>query len=100
MEEEMQSKNPFFSDFSKLVTGAFGIAQNARSEMENAVSSIIERWLSERDFVNREEFDAVRIIAKKNAEQNAELLKTISDLELKVKKLDPGSPKKFKTRKD
>ena len=96
----MQSKNPLFNDFSKLVTGAFGLAQNARSEMENAVSSIIERWLSERDFVNREEFDAVRIIAKKNAEQNAELLKIISDLELRVKKLDPGSPKKFRKGKD
>ena len=96
----MQSKNPFFSDFSKLVTGAFGIAQNARSEMENAVSSIIERWLSERDFVNREEFDSVRIIAKKNAEQNAELLKIVSDLELKVNKLESGSPKKRGTKKD
>ena len=96
----MQSKNPLFSDFSKLVTGAFGIAQNARSEMENAVSSIIERWLSERDFVNREEFDAVRIIAKKNAEQNAELLKIVSDLELKVNKLESGSPKKRGTKKD
>ena len=96
----MQSNNPLFSDFSKLVTGAFGIAQNARSEMENAVSSIIERWLSERDFVNREEFDAVRIIAKKNAEQNAELLKIVSDLELKVNKLESGSPKKRGTKKD
>ena len=95
----MQSKNPLFNDFSKLVTGAFGIAQNAKSEMENAVSSIIERWLSERDFVNREEFEAVRIIAKKNAEQNAELLKLIADLELKVNTLDSGSPKKRRTKK-
>ena len=96
----MQSKNPLFSDFSKIVTGAFGIAQNAKSEMENAVSSIIERWLAERDFVNREEFDAVRILAKKNAEQNAELLKLVSDLELKVNSLTAGSPKKRRTKKD
>ena len=96
----MQSKNPLFSDFSKIVTGAFGIAQNAKSEMENAVSSIIERWLAERDFVNREEFDAVRILAKKNAEQNAELLKLVSDLELKVNSLKAGSPKKRRTKKD
>ena len=95
----MQSKNPLFNDFSKLVTGAFGIAQNARSEMENAVSSIIERWLSERDFVNREEFDAVRIIANKNAEQNKELLKTISDLELRVKKLESESSKNLRQKK-
>ena len=74
----MQSKNPFLNDFSKLVTGAFGIAQNARTEMETVVSSIIERWLSERDFVTRDEFDAVRAMALKAAERNDELSKVIS----------------------
>ena len=82
----MQSKNPFFNDVSKLVTGAFGIAQNVRSEIETVASSMIERWLSERDFVNREEFDAVRIMAQKNAERNAELLELISKLEANLDK--------------
>ena len=66
----MQSKNPRLNDLSKLVTGAFGIAQNARAEMETVVSSVIERWLSDRDLVTREEFDAVRIMAQKNAKLN------------------------------
>ena len=96
----MQTKSPLLNDFSKLVTGAFGIAQNARSEMETAVSSKIERWLSERDLVNREEFEAVRVMAQKNAERNAELLKLISNLESKVNKLESKVPKKPRTKKD
>ena len=96
----MQTKNPLFNDFSKLVTGAFGIAQNARSEMETAVNSMIERWLSERNLVNREEFDAVRAMAQQNAERNAELLKLISKLESKVNKLGSKVSQKPKTKKD
>ena len=90
----MQSKNPLFNDFAKLVTGAFGIAQNAKSEMETVVSSMIERWLSERDLVNREEFDAVRTMAEKNAKKNDELLKIISRLEAKLERQQSKNPKK------
>ena len=96
----MQTKNPLFNDFSKLVTGAFGIAQNARSEMETAVNSMIERWLSERNLVNREEFDAVRAMAQQNAERNVELLKLISKLESKVNKLGSKVSQKPKAKKD
>lgn len=96
----MQSKSPFLNDFSKLVTGAFGLAQNARIEMETAVSSMIERWLSERDFVNREEFDAVRLMAQKNAESHAEVLKVVANLERRLDKLDSKSPKKSTAKKD
>ena len=96
----MQSKNPLFNDFSKLVTGAFGIAQNAKSEIETVISSKMERWLSERDFVNREEFDALRIMAQKNAEKNAELSKLVSSLEAKVKGTAPKSSKRPRAKKD
>ena len=95
----MQSKNPFINDFSKLVTGAFGIAQNARTEMETAVSSIIERWLAERDFVNRDEFDAVRAMALKTTERNEELLKVISKLESRLENLESARSKKSQTKK-
>ena len=95
----MQSKNPFLNDFSKLVTGAFGIAQNARTEMETVVSSIIERWLSERDFVTRDEFDAVRAMALKAAERNDELSKVISKLEARLEKIEPKDLKKSRTKK-
>ena len=95
----MQSKNPLLNDFSKLLTGAFGIAQNARSEMETVVSSMLERWLSERNFVNREEFDAVRLMAQKAAEQNDELEKKLFKLEAKLGKRDPKVTKRPQVKK-
>ncbi len=94
----MQSKNPLFNDFSKLVTSAVGIAQNARSEMENLISSKIERWLSERDLVTREEFDAVKMMAQKNAERNVELAKVVSNLKSKLEKYESKAPKTTGTK--
>ena len=95
----MQSKNPILNDFSKLLTGAFGVAQNARSEMETVVSSMLERWLSERNFVNREEFDAVRLMAQKAAERNEELGNKLLNLEAKLAELAPKVKKRPKVKK-
>lgn len=95
----MQSKNPLLNDFSKLLTGAFGIAQNAKSEMETIVSSTLERWISERNFVNREEFDAVRLMAQKAAERNEELEDKLLKLETKLARVDPKVTKRPKVKK-
>ena len=95
----MQSKNPLLNDFSKLLTGAFGIAQNAKSEMETIVSSTLERWISERNFVNREEFDAVRLMAQKAAERNEELEDKLLKLETKLARVDPKVTKRSKVKK-
>jgi BMFP domain-containing protein YqiC len=95
----VQSKNPLLNDFSKLLTGAFGIAQNAKSEMETIVSSTLERWISERNFVNREEFDAVRLMAQKAAERNEELEDKLLKLESKLARVDPKVTKRPKVKK-
>ena len=95
----MQSKNPILNDFSKLLNGAFGVAQNARSEMETVVSSMLERWLSERNFVNREEFDAVRLMALKAAKRNEEFEKKLLSLETKLTELDPKVKRRPKVKK-
>ena len=95
----MQSKNPLLNDFSKLLTGAFGIAQNAKSEMETIVSSTLERWISERSLVNREEFDAVRLMALKAAERNEELEDKLLKLETKLARVDPKVTKRPKLKK-
>ena len=95
----MQSKNPLLNDFSKLLTGAFGIAQNAKSEMETIVSSTLERWISERNFVNREEFDAVRLMAQKAAERNEELEDKLLKLETKLERVGPKVTKRPKVKK-
>lgn len=77
----MQSKNRFFDDMSQLMTNAMGVAQGAKDEAENAMKSWVDRWLADRDFVTREEFDAVRAMAQKAREENEALKARIDALE-------------------
>jgi hypothetical protein len=69
----MQTRNKVMDDISQLMTNAMGVAQGARQEAETAMSSMIDRWLADRDFVTREEFDAVRAMAQKAREENEAL---------------------------
>ena len=78
----MQNRNKVLDDISQLVTNAMGVAQGAKEEAEIAVKSIIDRWLADRDFVTREEFDAVRAMAQKAREEN-EILKARFDALIK-----------------
>lgn len=80
----MSTNNRFFDDMSKLMTNAMGVAQGARSEAENAMKSWVDRWLADRDFVTREEFEAVRDMAIKARTENAELKTRIDGLEKKL----------------
>ena len=77
----MQTRNRIFDDLSQLMTNAMGVAQGARSEAENAMKSLVDRWLADRDFVTREEFDAVRGMAEKARAENEALKARIEALE-------------------
>ncbi|MCW1931861.1 accessory factor UbiK family protein [Pararhodobacter zhoushanensis] len=77
----MQPGNRIFDDLSKLMTNAMGVAQGARTEAETAVKSLMDRWLADRDFVTREEFDAVRAMAQKAREENEALKARLDALE-------------------
>lgn len=66
----MQTRSKIFDDMSQLMTNAMGVAQGAREEVETAMKSMVDRWLADRDFVTREEFDAVRAMAQKAREEN------------------------------
>jgi BMFP domain-containing protein YqiC len=79
----MTPRNKMFDDLSQLMTNAMGVAQGARDEAENTMKSWMDRWLADRDFVTREEFDAVRMMAQKAREENAELKARIDALESK-----------------
>ena len=72
-------------DLSQLMTNAMGVAQGAREEAETAMKGVIDRWLADRDFVTREEFDAVRTMAQKAREENAALEVRIAALEARSK---------------
>ena len=88
----MQTRNKFLDDMSQLMTNAMGVAQGAREEAETAMKSLMDRWLADRDFVTREEFDAVRAMAQKAREENAALSARIVALEEAAAKGVFGAP--------
>ena len=80
----MQSRNKFLDDMSQLMTNAMGVAQGAKDEAETAMKSMLDRWLADRDFVTREEFDAARAMAQKAREENEVLKARLTALEAKL----------------
>ena len=77
----MQTRNKFVDDMSQLMTNAMGVAQGAKTEAENAMKGVMDRWLADRDFVTRDEFEAVRAMAVKAREENEALKARIEALE-------------------
>ena len=77
----MQSKNKFLDDIGQMMTNAVGVAQGAKDEAETAMKSLVDRWLADRNFVTREEFDAVRAMAQKAREENDALKARMDALE-------------------
>ena len=79
----MQTRNKIFDDISQMMTNAMGVAQGAKTEAETAVKGMLDRWLADRDFVTREEFDAVRAMAQKAREENEALKARIDAMDSK-----------------
>ncbi|GAA3864174.1 accessory factor UbiK family protein [Celeribacter arenosi] len=77
----MQTRNKILDDLSQLMTNAMGVAQGAKDEAETAAKGLVDRWLADRDFVTREEFEAVRAMAQKAREENAALSARLDALE-------------------
>ena len=80
----MQTRKKLFDDLSELMTNAMGVAQGAKDEADTAMKSFIERWISEKNLISREEFEVNQIMLQKALEEN-KLMK--SRLELLEKKL-------------
>ncbi len=77
----MATGNKVLDDLSQIMTNAMGVAQGAKDEAETAMKSWIDRWLADRDFVSRDEFDAVRLMAQKAREENEALKARLDTLE-------------------
>ncbi|MEO0358559.1 MAG: accessory factor UbiK family protein [Pseudomonadota bacterium] len=82
----MQTRNKIMDDISQLMTNAMGVAQGAKDEAETAMKSMMDRWMADRNFVTRDEFDAVRAMAQKAREENEALKARLDALEPKAAK--------------
>ena len=81
-----QSTNRVFDDLARIITDAAGVARGVRDEVETALRSQGERILSELDVVNREEFEAVKLMAERARDENAILSERVAALEAALAK--------------
>ena len=79
----MQSRNQIIDDIAKLITNAFGLAQNATGEIENAVKNLLDRYLADKGLVTREEFDVLKETQSDLQKEILYLKKEISTLKSK-----------------
>ncbi|MEO1331138.1 MAG: accessory factor UbiK family protein [Pseudomonadota bacterium] len=84
MSDRPNMPNALLDDIAKLSQSLAGVAQGARDEAEVMIRSRIDRWFAERDFVSREEFDAVREMAREAREENIRLAEKLSELESRL----------------
>ncbi|MGL4556011.1 MAG: accessory factor UbiK family protein [Afipia sp.] len=78
-----QTSNRFFDEIARLMNDAAGAASGVKREIETVVRSQAERILRDLDLVKREEFEAVKDMARLAREENEALKTRIAALEKK-----------------
>jgi len=76
-----QTTNRFFDEMARLMNDAAGVASGVRREFDTVLRSQAERILRELDVVQREEFEAVKEMARLAREENEALKARIEALE-------------------
>jgi BMFP domain-containing protein YqiC len=79
-----QTNNRFFDEIGRLMNDAAGAAQGVKREVDTVVRNQAERILRDLDLVKREEFDAVKDMARLAREENEALKARITALEAKL----------------
>ena len=69
----VQTTNRFFDEVARLMNDAAGVATGVRREFETLFRSQAERILRDLDVVQREEFEAVKEMARLAREENEAL---------------------------
>src|SRR4029079_13743074 len=81
-----QTNNRFFDEMARLMNDAAGVAQGVRREFDTLFRNQAERILRDLDVVQREEFEAVKEMARLAREENEALKARIAVLEAKADK--------------
>ena len=87
-----QTSNRIFDEMARLMNDAAGVAQGVRREFDSLFRSQAERILRELDVVPREEFEAVKEMARLAREENEALKARIEALEAKAGAKKPKPP--------
>ena len=86
----VQTTNRFFDEVARLMNDAAGAAQGMRREVETLFRSQAERILRDLDVVKREDFEAVKDMARLAREENEALKTRVAALEAALGKT--GAP--------
>ena len=79
-----QTTNRFFDEIGRLMNDAAGAAQGVKREVDTVVRNQAEKILRDLDIVKREEFEAVKDMARLAREENEALKLRIAALEAKL----------------
>ena len=79
-----QTSNRFFDEVARLMNDAAGVAQGVRREFDTMLRHQAERILGDLDVVKREEFEAVKEMARLAREENEALKARIAALEARL----------------
>ncbi len=82
----VQTTNRFFDEIARLMNDATGVAQGVRREVDTVFRAQAERILRDLDVVSREEFEAVKEMARLAREENEEFKTRIAALEAAQRK--------------
>src|SRR5205823_7239305 len=86
-----QTTNRFFDEMARLMNDAAGVASGVRREFDTVVRNQADRILRDLDVVKREEFEAVKDMARLAREENEALKARIAALEARLANSAPGS---------
>ena len=79
-----QTNNRFFDEIGRLMNDAAGAAQGVKREFDTVMRTQAEKFLRDMDLVKREEFEAVKDMARLAREENEALKARIAALEAKL----------------
>ena len=79
----MQSENPLIADFVKLANAAAGTFAGMTREARDSARERMREAFGGMDFVDRDEFEAVKDMAARAREENEKLAARIAALEAK-----------------
>jgi BMFP domain-containing protein YqiC len=87
-----QTTNRFLDEIARLMNDAAGVASGVRREVDSVFRSQADRILRELDVVKREEFEAVKDMARLAREENEALKARIAALEARLGAAAPTPP--------
>jgi BMFP domain-containing protein YqiC len=79
-----QTSNRFLDEIARMMNDAAGVASGVRREFDTMVRNQADRILRDLDVVKREEFEAIKEMARLAREENETLRARIEALEAKL----------------